>query len=97
MNESFPQENTAALSELQRIDGLCDEFEEAWQKGEPPRLEDYLEKVQESQRPALLLQLLKMELELRVKAGEQVTVEEYQERFQAYADLPEIKKCIEEL
>jgi serine/threonine protein kinase len=87
MNESLPQENTADLSALQRIDELCDQFEEAWRKGVHPRIEDYLAKAPEAERAALLGQLLKVELELRAKAGEAVTVEEYQQRFPLFVDL----------
>src|ERR1700682_5511440 len=87
MNESLPQENTAALSALQRIDGFCDQFEEAWQKGEHPRIEDYLAKAPKTERAALLRQLLKVELELRDKGGEAITVEEYQKRFPLFEEL----------
>lgn len=87
MNESLPQENTASLSALQRIDGVCDQFEEGWRKGDHPRIEDYLAEAPEGERTDLLGQLLKLELELRVKAGERVTVEQYRERFPFHADL----------
>jgi len=96
MKESLPQENTGALSALQRIDAFCDHFEEAWQKAEHPRIEDYLANVPEAERAALLPQLLKVELELRYKAHETIALEVYLERFQAYADviLSVVNKCL---
>jgi serine/threonine protein kinase len=33
---------------------LCDRFEAAWQSGQRPRLEDFIEEVEEAGRPALL-------------------------------------------
>jgi len=96
MNKSQPQENTADLSALQRIDELCDQFEDAWRKGERPHIEDRLPKVPEAERAALLRQLLKVELELRVKAHEAIVLEEYQDRFSLDADLlVEIARAIE--
>jgi eukaryotic-like serine/threonine-protein kinase len=98
MNESLHQENTADLSALQRIDTFCDQFEDEWRRGERPRIEDYLDKVPEAERAALLRQLLKVEVELRVKAGERVSVEEYQERFHTYPNqLAEIARAIEDV
>jgi hypothetical protein len=98
MNKSQPQENTAALSALQRIDAFCDQFEEAWRKGERPRIEDHLAKASETERTGLLRQLLMMEWELRVKAGEAVSLEEYQQRFSLDSDLlAEIARSINDL
>src|SRR5262249_1472724 len=65
MNGPLPQEHTADLSVLHRIDVLCDQFEDAWQKGKKPRIEDYLTQVPEAERSTLLRHLMKVELELR--------------------------------
>src|SRR5262249_3319540 len=64
-----------------RLDPVCDRFESAWLAGERPRLEDALALVAQPDRPALLRELLAVELECRLKAGETVRVEEYLRRF----------------
>ncbi len=50
-----------------RIDQICDAFESAWQNGERPQIETYLEGTSGSERAALLRQLLLLEWDL---AGE---------------------------
>jgi serine/threonine-protein kinase len=59
------------------IDPVCQSFEEAWQAGQRPRIEDYLGATPEPARSALLRMLLKQELEYRVRNGEQPTEDEY--------------------
>ncbi len=53
------------------INAAADRFERAWKQGTRPRIEDYLAEVEESQRPALLEELLRVELELRRRDGEE--------------------------
>src|SRR5207245_1403721 len=60
-------------------------FEEAWQGGERPAIDDYL-KAQEVAPQKLLPELVHVELECRLKAGEEVRVEAYIERFPQLAD-----------
>jgi len=67
------------------INAAADRFERAWKQGTPPRIEDYLAEVEESQRPGLLGELLRVDLELRRRAGEKPTVQEYLERFPDHA------------
>ena len=50
-----------------------------------PRIEDYLAEVDESRRPRLLEELLRVEIELRRRAGEEPTAEEYRGRFPDHA------------
>ena len=59
------------------INAAADRFERAWNQGTRPRIEDYLAEVEESQRPALLEELLRVELELRRRAGEEPVPEDY--------------------
>ncbi len=68
-----------------RIDEAAMRFERAWKDGSRPRIEDYLIEVDEPQRPRLLDELLKVEIELRRGAGEQPDPDEYVERFPAHA------------
>lgn len=82
------QEITHAESELiQRIVSL---FEDAWQSGRPPALDDYLAS-SSSIRVRLLVELVSVDLDYRLRAGESVRVEHYRERY------PELNECREEL
>ena len=53
------------------INAAADRFERAWKQGPRPRIEDYLTEVEEAQRPALLEELLRVEVELRRCDGEE--------------------------
>jgi tetratricopeptide (TPR) repeat protein/serine/threonine protein kinase len=75
------------LAEL--LDPLCDRFEAAWLAGRRPRLEDFLAKVTEAHRPALLRELLALEREYGGRAGDRPTADEYRRRLPAYADVIE--------
>jgi serine/threonine protein kinase/formylglycine-generating enzyme required for sulfatase activity len=78
-----PRPGSEALppSRVDRIEGICDRFENAWQAGQRPRIEDYLSEVSEPDRPLLLRQLLKLELAYRRQAGESLAVGDYLRRF----------------
>jgi eukaryotic-like serine/threonine-protein kinase len=69
------------------IDAAAMRFERAWKDGSRPRIEDYLIEAAEPQRAPLLDELLRVEIELRRRGGEQPTVEEYRERFPAHASV----------
>jgi hypothetical protein len=60
----------ASLSLEERIDQTCDRFEAAWMAGERPRIEDYIAEFSEAERPLLLDDLLKLEIELRAADSE---------------------------
>ncbi len=70
-----------SISQVQEIDQLCSQFEQAWRDGRQPRIEDYLEKVATPVHDALLKELIAAEVDLRRNAGEEVQIEEYQRRF----------------
>jgi serine/threonine-protein kinase len=63
------------------MEEVCQRFEAAWRAGGRPRIEEYLGAMFEPMRSALLLELLKMELEYRRKQGEQPGEAEYRGRF----------------
>jgi serine/threonine-protein kinase len=69
------------LDVLERIDLICDHFEEAWKQGNRPRLEGYLEEMAEEHRPALLRHLLVAEIECRRCLGETPVEADYRDRF----------------
>jgi WD40 repeat protein/serine/threonine protein kinase/tetratricopeptide (TPR) repeat protein len=59
---------------------LVRRFEEAWLRGEQPAIDDHLP-AGASFRRAALVQLIQADLRCRLKAGEEVRVETYLERF----------------
>ncbi|WP_168221705.1 bifunctional serine/threonine-protein kinase/formylglycine-generating enzyme family protein [Aquisphaera giovannonii] len=75
------------LTELQRIDELCDSFEEAWRSGRRPRIEDYLDRSTILARTVLFRELLAREIELRRQEGEAPEPSDYEGRFGEHGDL----------
>jgi WD40 repeat protein/serine/threonine protein kinase len=69
----------------ERLDHLVMDFEEAWQAGRRPRVEDFLPPAG-PERPAALVELVHVDLERRLKAGEFVRVEAYLAAFPELAD-----------
>src|SRR5271154_918078 len=65
----------------------AERFERAWKKGPRPRIEDFLAEVPEPQRPRLLSELLRVECELRARANEGATADEYRRRFPEHGDV----------
>src|SRR5262245_46637714 len=68
---------------------IAERFEQAWHSGTPPRLEDYLPPVGIPERQALLIDLVHIDLQRRLTAGETVRVESYLERYPELASDPE--------
>ena len=82
MEESMPTSpGDRPTRPSERVDELCDGFEAAWRAGSAPRIEDYLAEAKESDRQALLGELVALERELRRLRGERPGVEEYLDRF----------------
>ena len=69
------------LELARRLDPLCDRFEDDWLAGRRPRLEDFLDRVLPADRPALLAELLGLELDYRLRRGELVEAEDYHRRL----------------
>ena len=69
------------------LDQLATEFEQYWRNGNQPRIEEYLNRVEEKLRPSLFRELIQVELELRKGEGKHSSLEEYRDRFPAYADV----------
>src|SRR5438132_12029192 len=68
-----------------RIEEIVERFEEAWLGGQPPAIEEYL-KPGDIDFRKLLVELVHADLECRLKAGEDVRVETYFERYPQIAD-----------
>jgi serine/threonine protein kinase len=82
---SFNPELLALLDDptWSRCEGLIKAFEEAWQRGAVPAIADYL-RADGPERRALLVELIHVELEFRLKSGESARVETY---LAAYPEL----------
>ncbi len=65
------------LRVLDRIDQVCDRFEAAWEAGNRPRLEDFLDEIDDAHRFVFLRDLLAAEIAARRRRGEHPTPEEY--------------------
>jgi len=69
------------------MESILDRFDDAWNGPTPPSIEDYLALCPPEQRLALLVELVRIDLERRLKRGERVRLEEtYLSRF------PELNK-----
>ncbi len=66
---------------LRRIGPICDAFEAELRRGANPVIEDYLTKGIESDRSALLLELLKLDREYRAASGRPLLFADYLARF----------------
>jgi serine/threonine protein kinase len=71
------------------VDHWCDQFEQQWQAGQSPKIEDFLSRVEESARLRLFHELLALELELRRRKGETPQLDEYRQRFADYVETVE--------
>jgi WD40 repeat protein/serine/threonine protein kinase len=69
----------------ERLDHLVMEFEDAWEAGRRPRVEDFLPPAG-PERSAALVELVHVDLERRLKAGEFVRVEAYLAAYPELAD-----------
>jgi serine/threonine-protein kinase len=74
-------DDSLSPSVLERVDQVCDCFEDAWLAGRRPHIEDYLGEVSdERERAALLKELIALDIFHRRKQGETPIARDY-ERF----------------
>ena len=83
------------VEQANRVDELCDRFEQSWQPDQASQIEALLEETDEALRRVVVSELLSIELELRVRRGEQPSLEEYAYRFPRYREL--LAETFEEL
>ena len=69
------------------IDRLCDEFDRAYKSGQQPRIEDYLSRISETGREALLRELILAELDFHPDNPAPANLEEYRQRFPGYEQI----------
>ena len=63
-----------------RFEELIEAFEHAWRAGPLPNIDDFL-RGESSEQEALLVELIHVDLEFRIKAGEAARVESYFDRY----------------
>src|SRR5690242_9134487 len=80
---------TLRQKEWDRLEAVIERFEEAWQHGQRPAIDDFL-KGEDVEPQKLLLELIHVDLECRLKAGEDIRVERYFERYPAIASDREV-------
>ena len=81
--EPHEESSFTPLSQVQRIDQVCDQFEAAWKAGPRPRFDDFLAEVPPAHWPDLLRELLILDLDYRRQLGESPTLEQYRSEYPA--------------
>src|SRR5437870_2383329 len=71
--------------EWNRLEEIIERFEAAWKSAQRPAIDDYL-RAEAVAPQELLVELVHADLECRLKAGEEVRVETYLERYPQLAD-----------
>jgi hypothetical protein len=78
-------DDSLSLEQERQIDAACQRFEQAWKAAAGPdgwpRIEDHLPGPAEAVYPALLLELVRLDLYYRRRAGEGPRPADYQARF----------------
>lgn len=69
---------------LQRIDIICDGFEAEWLAGRRPEIRRHLELAAQRDRPAVFVELLRMEIEYRERTGESPAAARYVSQYPEY-------------
>jgi serine/threonine-protein kinase len=78
-------DDSLPLSVVERVDGICDQFENAWLAGQRPQIEDFLAEISdERMREVLVKELIALEIYHRQKLGETILPRDYQ-RFSPLA------------
>jgi hypothetical protein len=94
MVDEGPGAQSLGLTQLERIHADCVRFEQAWRSGGRPNIQEYLAH-DASLSPQLLIELVQIDLEFRLKLREEPRVEEYQHAFpQLAADRPALALLI---
>ncbi len=70
-----------AVEQMRRVDAICDRFEQAWQDGEQPRINEYLRHESGEDRLQLARLLLEVDIEQRKGARQPISVEDYSGEF----------------
>jgi serine/threonine protein kinase/formylglycine-generating enzyme required for sulfatase activity len=86
MSQLFPSHADAAWA---RREKWIQQFEDAWEQGRRPTIDEFLPH-DPADRAEVLAELVHADLEIRLKSGESVQVEDYLERYPELEGNPEI-------
>jgi serine/threonine-protein kinase len=86
MTPPLPVDDSLSPADLELVIARCDQFEHAWRSARPLRIEDLLTDAPGPLRPRLFRELLRIELELRLRRGDRPTLDEYRTCFPSPAD-----------
>ncbi len=81
MNNVSQAHRGTSLSDEKLIDSVCDRFEDAWKHGDTPGITRFLATTTVELRPRLLIELVRLDREYRVKAGQTVELQDYVSEF----------------
>src|SRR6516162_10188285 len=84
---SAPLPSGAGAVDRTALEDVLRRFEAAWGAGPPPVIDDF-RTGSAVQSPALLVELVQLDLEFRLRAGEAVRVESYLTRYPQLAEDP---------
>jgi WD40 repeat protein/predicted Ser/Thr protein kinase len=87
VNSFPPSDRSPDDDPSDRLERLVLQFERLWLEGRKPSIDDFLAAPGTDRLP-VLVELVHVELELRLKAGEKARVEEYLERYPELAEDP---------
>ena len=93
MSQTRQSSDEVFSEEALRLDEIVERFEAAWRKGPRPAIDDFLP-LANIGRDAMLVELVHIELELRLKAGEPARVEEYLRRYPELVGTQEVATLI---
>src|SRR5687767_7781711 len=82
MNSNDSEKAPTLVSESDaRIAELCGAFDSAWRQDEPPRIEDFLDRIEQDLQPRLLRSLVAKEWMHRRRLGQSQRIADYRQRF----------------
>ena len=79
-------DQTPGSANFRELDDIIERFEDAWNRGDNPRLEDFLPTASGRQSTEILIELVHVELERRLTRGDDARVETYLEAYPAIRD-----------
>ena len=77
--------SSVPLSQVQRTDRVCDQFEAAWKAGLRRRIGVFLSEIPPAEWSELLREVLILDLDYRRQLGENPTLETYRSEYPAIA------------
>src|SRR5579871_4367143 len=76
------------------MDQILDRFDEAWNSPTPPRIEGFAPPADSPVYRTVMVELFIIDMDYRLRRGEQLSLDEYRRRFPACADA--VAACLEE-